>query len=278
MENDSAKTKRVSIESTFLFYFVMQCKKLCYIQPPVAKCFRPAMTRKSLAPIQDATVHKTSFLPIDSETAKLCRMPITKPDGNLNLNKHIKMEDKTVTSISYQPIPGLHRSPRFMPIGQIGLGDGQMQQLTTHKHDYCFKRTVRPEPMRPKQVLESKEPFESETTTRLSYQKPEGFRPNPMQKPDQALKMPNIPLDLNTCYKLSYQPRKTLAREIPPWAKKGKFQKPVTPMDTTTIYKRSYEPPGEFVLVSEDEVFNTYEPTKDVEKNVLNNMYPKAAF
>lgn len=56
------------------------------------------------APFQDATVHRASYLPIDSKTAKEYRMNSVKPTSQTFSRPHIKLDTNTVYNLSYRPV------------------------------------------------------------------------------------------------------------------------------------------------------------------------------
>lgn len=125
-------------------------KKCCYIQPAVRENMRPNRKyQRPTIPFEDETVHRTSYMPISPEIAKVCKLDSMKPNRNLDLNRHLKMDTDTVHNLSYQPV-------------------------------------------------------------------------------------------------------KTRARVIPPWALKSKFSRPIIPMDLNTIYENSYQLPGKFVECDEN--------------------------
>lgn len=226
-------------------------KKMRYVQPPVREMIRPPIKYKQpTIPIDCETVHKASFLPIDRDVALQCRLPAAVPEPNLSMNREVKLDTETVTSISFPPIVGLHKIPTIVPPGRIGMGTGSMANMTTQKHDYVSKRGQRPGPIRPLNgMTPSTEPLESDTTTRLSFAPPAGFIPAQNCKPNVAYKQPDIDMDLETCHKQSFQSPHTKPRQIPEWAVKPRFVRPLLSIDSETIQKCSYRAPGVFVEI-----------------------------
>lgn len=228
-------------------------RNLRYVQPPVREMIRPPVAyQQPTIPVDCETVHKASFLPIDPDVAMQCRLPPAKPETNLNMNRDVKIDSETVTSISYPPILGLQKCSTIVPPGRIVMGTGPMQKLTTQKHDYVLKRGLRTGPIRPLDgMTPSTEPLESDTTTRLSFPPPDGFIASQNFKPIIPYKHPDIDMDLETCHKLSFQLPRTRPREIPLWAIKPRFVKPLLPVASDTVQKCSYRPPGVFVESNE---------------------------
>lgn len=230
---------------------VVNGKKMRYVQPPVREMIRPPISYKQpTIPIDSDTVHKTSYLPIDRAVALLCRLPPATPEPNLGMNREVKMDSQTVTSTSFPPIVGLQRSLTTVPPNRIVMGTGPMQKMTTQKHDYVSKRGQRSGPIRPLNgMIASTEPIESDTTASLSYAPPAGFIPAVNCKPSAEYKLPEVDMDLETCHKLSFTTPHTKPREIPGWAMKPRFVKPLLPMDSNTIQKCSYRPPGVLIEI-----------------------------
>lgn len=80
-------------------------KKCCYIQPPVRESMKLKDTyERPTALFADETVYRGSYLPIDSKTAKDCRMDSMKPILDSLLDPSIKMDTNTVNKLSYQPV------------------------------------------------------------------------------------------------------------------------------------------------------------------------------
>lgn len=100
-------------------------------------------------------------------------------------------------------------------------------------------------------------PFEDETVHRTSYMPidPELAQNCKLDsmKPTANLDLnSNLKMDCNTVHNLSYQPVRTKPREIPPWAIRAKYKKPLTQMDLNTIYENSYRLPGQFMECGEN--------------------------
>lgn len=230
-------------------------KKLRYIQPPVRELMRPALKYvQPTIPIDSETIQKASFIPYDAALAAQCRSPSVKPISNLNIDRDIKIDDDTVTSLSYPPILGVHRNLGVIPINRIAMGTGDMSKMTTQRHDYVAKPKRRLGLIKPNDnMTPSTQPLDSDTTQLLSYQPPAGFIPSQNCKPNVDYKQPEISMDLETCHKASYQTPHTRPREIPPWAMKPKFAKPIIPINDETLQRCSYRPPGEFIEICEAE-------------------------
>lgn len=231
-------------------------KKLRYVQPPVREIMRPAAAyQPPTIPIDCETVQKTSYTHIDEKIARQCRLPPAIPELNLNTNPDVKIDSQTVTSISFGPIVDQQKSQTIIPADRIALGTGPTEKMTTQKHDYVLKKCKPPGPIKPLDCMTpSTHPIESETTTGLSFSSPTGFIPVQSCKPDSAYKQPEIRMDLETCHKQSFQSPHTKPREIPPWAVKPRFVKPMIPIDAKTVQNCSYRPPGVCVEIDDDDV------------------------
>lgn len=229
--------------------------KLRYIQPPVREMIRPPISyKRPTIPIDCETVHKTSFVPIDRDVALQCRLPAAIPEPNLNMNRDVKIDTETVTSISFPPFVGVQKNLTMIPPSRIVMGTGPMEKMTTQKHDYVLKRCQRRGPINPLHgMTPSTEPIESDTTTRLSFAPPAGFIPVQNCKPNVVYQQPDIDMDLKTCHKQSFQSPHTRPREIPAWAVKPPSVKPMIPIDAVTTQKCSYPPPGVVVEYPNDD-------------------------
>lgn len=117
-------------------------------------------------------------------------------------------------------------------------------------------------------------PFEDETVHRASYIPidPETLKTckSNSMKPKRGIDInQNLRMDTDTVHQLSYQPIKPKPRQIPPWARKAKYERPLVPMDCNTIYENSYRLPGTFVECDENSdqnVIVTYaEECEDIE-------------
>lgn len=85
-------------------------KKCCYQQPPLRKSMKLSESYKQpTVPFQHETVHRASYLPIDSKTAKEYRMHSTKPTAETFSKPNIGMDLNTVHKLSYQPVNTKHR-------------------------------------------------------------------------------------------------------------------------------------------------------------------------
>lgn len=229
--------------------FTAKKTRLRYVQPAVRQPIKPfASYQRPEIPINSTTVYNTSFIDIDQRTANQCRMPPIKPDSSLSTDGNVPMERDSVMKSSYPPIKS-GKTPIVMPFDRITVGQGPMQEMTTQKHDFCPKRIKQRESFRPNDAMQRSDmPIDNETTMSCSFQKPTGFVPSKSFKPDSSYHKPKIPMESNTCNKLSYLTHETKLREIPPWAQKANFQIPIIPMETVTMNASSYAAPGAFIL------------------------------
>lgn len=138
----------------------------------------------------------------------------------------------------------------------------------------CYIQPPVRESMKLKALYEQPtEPFADETTYHGAYLPIDPKTAADCQmdavKPMSDALQSNVQMDMNTVYRLSYQPVETKQRVIPSWALKSKYEQPAIPMDLNTIYGGSYMLPGKFVECDEgapDNLIVTYaENCDDIE-------------
>lgn len=220
----------------------------CYVQPAVRESMRPKINYKRPdLPFAADTVHKNSYLPFDSAAVKGRALPI-RPIVNFNANPHIKMDTESVTVLSFPLISGHDRIGPVKHLGCIERSSEPLETQTTHKHDFVSKAVIQPKPFVPFDNLRATEsPLSQETVMKTSYSYPHGFVPSENCKRQSKYERPEVHMNTDTCHKLSYLPVGIKRREVPPWAIKPMFVKPIIPIDDSTIQKSSYQPPGQFV-------------------------------
>lgn len=252
--------------------------RLKYVQPAVRESFRPISNyQRPDAPIADESVYKQSFPNIDPTTAAECRLPSTKPNAHVAIDKDIKLDTNTTMGLSYPGHRYIKRTPLVIPPPRIGLGKGPMPRMTTNKHDYVPKPVGKTEQFRPTDSLaSSNDKLDTQTTFNQSYANPEGFTSNPSFKPYAMYMKPEQRMSQDTTHKTSYMPVHTPKVEVPPWAVKGVFKAPETPMENTTTQKESYLPPGVFVVDCDGGDTCTQENQELVQATVENEKYPRA--
>lgn len=216
-----------------------------YVQPEKPKSYKPKSVYSPPAEnFPTDTVYKRSYEPIDDETRRNCRPVGGAPRGNLT--NCGPFSPNTTQRMSYGPIPNPEPAQRFYPHEYNLKGQGPMQDLTTHQHDYTPKPI---QPLRPFKYQENiglpETPMENRTTNRLSYMPidlkcidpPHSYRPTQEVAPSE-------PFPKDTIYKTSYLPTKPQPRVIrcPPV-----YMKPDVPMSGRTVYTGSFVPPGHFV-------------------------------
>lgn len=237
-----------------------QGKKICYVQPEIRQSMRPVIGYKQpTLPFLVDTIQKTSYLPIDSNSAAKCKMKSIRPIQNINSNASIKMDSNSITSLSYQPINNFIRAQPIEQRNCLVKSSEPLEKITTHNHDFSFKIKKRMSPVYPSDnILKCNAPINQETTMKLSYQHPGCVIPIKKIKQEARLESPNITMNTDTCYKLSFLPIHTKQREIPPWAMKSKFARPLIPFDDITVQKSSYQPPGTFIEIDSKECTSSY--------------------
>lgn len=192
--------------------------------------------QRSCAPIDCSTVYNTSYHP----TGVNCRAVPIRPICNLNLDHTVKMDDETVTALSYPGHPGYCRAQPIIPCTRQMFATGPIQDLTTQKHDYVAKPIQRRAMIVPKPMMHSTNlPLECETIHKLSFPVPIPI-PTISCKPSTCYQKPCLPLECDTTHKLSFQPVGVRAKEIFPWAQKPHYTMPCLPVENDTTYKLSY--------------------------------------
>ncbi|XP_032668783.1 uncharacterized protein LOC116842981 [Odontomachus brunneus] len=234
---------------------------------------------RPVTPLEGCTTYKLSYWPHCEKR----REPIRTQDNENVLNASCCFDDNTTYRLSYfgcgddkppdpirqtsnmvfSPCPFSHdtvnrlsflgnwcvkpESP-IIPCSREMLGSGPMQDVTTQKHDYTWKRTVPSMQFRPENNLVfSSLPLESCTTHRLSYI-PNDYKSLTSHKsyaPIRKYQQSDIPMESETTMQLSYQPVEA-DRVEKPWAVSS-YYPPVDSMENNTTYNLSYIPPGTLV-------------------------------
>ncbi|KAG5317897.1 SAXO1 protein, partial [Pseudoatta argentina] len=133
------------------------------------------------------------------------------------------------------------------------LGRGPMQDETTQKQDYTWKRGMPSTMLRPENNLTfSSLPLESCTTHRLSYIPNDHEYVLPIQSyaPIRKYQPSDIAMESETTMRLSYQPVEPADQIEKPWAMAVPYYSSVNPMEDNTTYNLSYIPPGTLAPLS----------------------------
>ncbi|XP_063369556.1 stabilizer of axonemal microtubules 1-like [Cydia amplana] len=215
----------------------------CYKQPRIPDSFAPRRCYvKPTAPVEASTTYNLSYLPT-ADSSNLRGIP-RKPAPNL-VPSCEPMEGSTVQKLSFLPNEVCTTQP-IRPCHHDMWGQGPMQAVTTHRHDYVPKPSIMRESCKPPPKFHSVEsPFENRTVNRLSYVNPGPAPPAPSFAPVKCYERPVAKMDSSTTQKMSYQPVCAPSPQRPPWACKGQYQKPCQKIDSTTVYRSSFLPPGE---------------------------------
>ncbi|XP_011700994.1 PREDICTED: protein FAM154A-like [Wasmannia auropunctata] len=156
----------------------------------------------------------------------------------------------TVNRLSFLGNWCVKPEPSMTPCDRQSLGRGPMQDETTQKHDYTWKRVMPPTGTRPENNLTfSSLPLESCTTHRLSYipNDHECLLPIKSYAPIRKYYPSGVPMESETTMRLSYQPTEPADQVEKPWAAATPYYSPVDPMEDNTTYNLSYIPPGTLV-------------------------------
>lgn len=213
-----------------------------YIQPEVVKSCRPCnIYRRSCDPAPSDTVYKNSYPPVPPSLANQCRLAPVLPICNIKVDNSVRMDDETVTGLSYPGHQGYCRQQPIKPCIRQLFATGPIQDLTTQKHDYVAKTIPRRELIRPKPLMHSTGlPLEKETIHKLSFPVPCNPIPTVSCKPALCYKKPCMPVECDTTHKMSFQPVGVRPKEIFPWQLKPCFTLPNMPTENETTYKLSY--------------------------------------
>lgn len=202
----------------------------------VKSCKPIAVYQRSSTPIASETVYNSSYHPV----ANHCRMTLVRPTCSIKVDNSVRMDDETVTGLSYPGHPGHCRQKPIKPCLNTLFSPAPLQDLTTQKHDYVAKCAPRRALIKPKPMMHCTPlPLESATIHKLSYPAP-GMVPTVSCKPIICYQKPCLPVECDTTHKMSFQPVGIRAKEIFPWAQKSRFTLPCQPIENETTYKLSY--------------------------------------
>lgn len=141
-----------------------------YIQPEIPKSFKPCVAyRRSEVPLDSRTVYKTSYFAVPQ-----CGRPaLIVPHNNLLVDPSVRMDDVTVTALSYPGHKVCGRAQPFLPSSHRMSGTGPMQDLTTQKHDYVAKPMAKQRACKPRHMLHfAQQPLQKTTIAQLSFPNP----------------------------------------------------------------------------------------------------------
>lgn len=204
-------------------------------------CKPSCVYQRSCAPTDCETVYKTSYNPVDPRVANNCRLAPVLPICNIRVDNSVRMDDETVTGLSYPGHPATCPQKPIKPCVRQLFASGPLQDLTTQKHDYVPKLIQRRSMIIPKPTMHRTQlPLESDTIHRLSFPAPCNAVPSVSCKPMLCYQKPCLPLDCETTHKMSFQPVGIQARDNCPWAQKQPFVLPCLPVEKETTYKLSY--------------------------------------
>lgn len=164
-------------ETTYKLSFLPNCgdnrRQMC---PPENNSKLITSNRK----FTSNTIYKESF---ESSPMYVKVEPI-KPKPCLMKTDNIKMSTNTMYNMAYLGHYSVPKQNPVIPCPRSLLGEGPMQDLTTQKHDYVVKPQCRRALIKPTNVIKCTcAPLEKDTTTRLSYMRPNGFTPTVSCKP-----------------------------------------------------------------------------------------------
>nr|XP_034189592.1 uncharacterized protein LOC117608487 isoform X2 [Osmia lignaria] len=171
------------------------------------------------------------------------RDPIIPP-GNITFSTCPPAYD-TVHRMSFVGNWNVKPVEPITPCSKQMLGRGQIQDVTTQKHDFTWKQIQMEPGSRPKDNLVPPcGPIECCTTHRMSYLPSdcESLRPIQSYAPIRVYKPSDIPMNGETVMHLSYQPVET--GPVQRIRDKNDYHPPDFPIDGHTTYNTSYIPPG----------------------------------
>lgn len=96
------------------------------------------------------------------------------PQPQLHLPCNAKMDCNSMYKMAYPRHCPTKRQKPIIPCPPSMLGEGPMQDLTTQKHDFVAKPNCKRAPIMPRDIMiKTSASLDKETTTRLSYMKPD---------------------------------------------------------------------------------------------------------
>ncbi|XP_018392472.1 PREDICTED: LOW QUALITY PROTEIN: stabilizer of axonemal microtubules 1-like [Cyphomyrmex costatus] len=196
----------------------------------------------------DNTTYRLSYFGCDGDKPP---DPIRQP-GNMIFSP-CPLSHDTVNRLSFLGNWCFKPETSITPCDKQLLGRGPMQDETTQKHDYTWKRVMPPTEVRPENNLTfSSLPLESCTTHRLSYipNDHECLLPIKSYAPICKYQPSDVAMESETTMRLSYQPVEPTNQIDKPWAAAPSYYSPVNPMEDNTTYNLSYIPPGVLVPLS----------------------------
>ncbi|KAG7200485.1 hypothetical protein KM043_001051 [Ampulex compressa] len=209
-----------------------------YVQPARVKSFAPEKVYCPPKSQLDAnTTYHLSYSTIDSTMPCIRPEPI-RPTHSLDKSSG-EFCNETTNKLSYRPVWEVVKANPILPRRRSMTGRGIMENVTTTRRDYIPKYMQRPEMILPcKNIAVSSSPFDSSTTTRLSYMPHEPVEPTVNFKPILKYCPPSQPMLKDTTQKLSFQP--LCVKEIHRPRKRSTYKAPDKPMCGKTIYSESY--------------------------------------
>ncbi|CRK99221.1 CLUMA_CG012626, isoform A [Clunio marinus] len=219
-----------------------------YRQPPRRESFKPVSKyQRPLIPMTTDTVYRKSFECVDSQITACCRPPPYVPNGQLQLPCGGFAKD-TITRMSFQQACQPERVRPFNPKTSFTFGCGELQKLTTQKHDFVPKfQCKQPMSVPRNNIGNCCGRMENGTVQKLSFQHPCVFTRTQSCKPIIHYKQPELPMECETTQKLSFQPVCPPPKEDYPWARKARYCPPEVKFARDTVAKLSYQPPGCFI-------------------------------
>ncbi|XP_018339915.1 PREDICTED: uncharacterized protein LOC108747141 [Trachymyrmex septentrionalis] len=195
----------------------------------------------------DNTTYRLSYFGDGADKPDLVRQP-----GNMIFSP-CPLSHDTVNRLSFLGNWCFKPETSITPCDTQLLARGPMQDKTTQKHDYTWKRVMPPTELRPENNLTfSSLPLESCTTHRLSYipNDHECLLPIKSYAPIRKYQPSDVAMESETTMRLSYQPVEPADQIEKPWAMAAPYYSPVDPMEDNTTYNLSYIPPGTLVPLS----------------------------
>nr|XP_012135483.1 PREDICTED: protein FAM154A-like [Megachile rotundata] len=171
------------------------------------------------------------------------RDPIV-PSGNITFSTCPPAYD-TINKMSFLGNWNVKPEEPITPCSKQMLGRGLMQDVTTQKHDFTWKRIEVEPGVRPRDnLIPACAPVECCTTHRMSYIPTDCKSPVESYAPIRVYAPSDIPMDAETIMRLSYQPVGPSYQTEKSYSKTCVYQPPNTPIDDHTTYNLSYIPPG----------------------------------
>ncbi|OAD52033.1 hypothetical protein WN48_03325 [Eufriesea mexicana] len=232
-----------------------------YVQPQRTKSFAPVKTFNPPSKLFETnTTYHLSYLNVDRAEIRRSRSQPIRPIPAL-IKSDARFSGETTNQLSYKLMGNIPKTKPIIPKQRSMMGSGQMDSVTTVRHDYPRKYIEKPEIIIPcGNIRLSTGKLDASTTAKLSYTDPGFTKPTINFKPITVYYPPSEPIFHDTTHKLSYQPVCMEKRETCSWQQKQSYKPPDIAMCGKTTYSESF---------LKNEKLRTEKPVRPVLANVF---------